>query len=55
MRDSFVLVLTLQITMALLVIAVTRGLPDPAAARAEAAEAEAGDALEAEATLVEAA
>jgi EmrB/QacA subfamily drug resistance transporter len=53
MRDAFVIVLTLQISMALVVIAATRGLPDPAAARAEAEAAEAGEALEIE--LVEAA
>ena len=53
MRDAFVIVLTLQISMALVVIAATRGLPDPAAARAEAEAAEAGDATEIE--LVEAA
>jgi predicted MFS family arabinose efflux permease len=52
MRDAFVIVLTLQIAMALVVIAATRGLPDPAAARAEAA---AGAPATEEAELVEAA
>jgi hypothetical protein len=53
MRDAFVLVLTLQISMALVVIAATRGLPDPAAGRAAAADAGEGRADEVE--LVEAA
>jgi len=48
-----VIVLTLQISMALVVIAATRGLPDPAAARAEAEDAAASDAVGME--LVEAA
>jgi hypothetical protein len=41
--------------MALVVIAATRGLPDPAAARAAAAEADPGVPLTDEAELVEAA
>jgi hypothetical protein len=53
MRDAFVIVLTLQITMAVAVIAATRGLPDPAAARAEAAGS--GEGLADEVDLVEAA
>jgi hypothetical protein len=48
-----VIVLTLQISMALVVIAATRGLPDPAAARAEATGP--GEGIADEVELVEAA
>jgi MFS family permease len=50
MRDAFVIVLALQISMALVVIAATRGLPDPAAAAEDPR-----DSLTEEADLVEAA